>query len=82
MKDAGEDLFHVSVIPRGHLPAALQTGLRDVMTADKVDRDFAEQREVLHGFAISYLAVVFIEGDVQHPVQAVFDLPMPADCFR
>src|SRR5271156_1744164 len=52
------------------------------MAADKVDRDFTEQREILHGVAIPYPAVIFVEGNVEHPVQAVFDLPMPADCFR
>ena len=31
------------------------------MAADKVDRDFTEQREILHGVAIPYPAVIFVE---------------------
>ena len=27
MKDAGEDLLHVSIVPRGHFPPALQACL-------------------------------------------------------
>ena len=43
------------------------------MAADEIDRDFPEQREILDGVAIPYPAVIFVEGDVEHPVQAILD---------
>jgi hypothetical protein len=52
------------------------------MAADEIDRDFPKQREILDGVASSDPAVIFVEGNVEHPVQAVRDLPMPADRFR
>jgi hypothetical protein len=52
------------------------------MATDKIDRDFTEQREILHGVAISYPVVTFVEGNVEHPMQAVLDLPMAADRCR
>lgn len=49
------------------------------MAADEVDRDFPEQREILDGIPIPHPAVIFLEGDVENPVQAILNLPMPAD---
>jgi hypothetical protein len=45
------------------------------MATDKIDRDFTEQREILHRVAISYPAVIFVEGNVEHPMQAVVSRP-------
>src|SRR5215472_9537745 len=81
MKNAGEDLLHISVIPCGHLTTARQAGLWGVMAADEVDRDFPEQREILDGGTNSNPAVIFFEDDVEHPVQAILNLPMPAESF-
>ena len=52
------------------------------MAADEVDRDFPQQREILDGIPIPHPAVIFLEGDVENPVQAVLNLPMPADRLR
>ena len=49
------------------------------MAADEVDRDFPEQREILDGIPIPHPAVIFLEGDVENPVQAILNLPVPAD---
>ena len=38
------------------------------MAAYEVDRDLAKQEEVLDGVAIPDPAVIFVEGDVEHPV--------------
>jgi hypothetical protein len=43
------------------------------MAADEIDRDFPEQREILDGVPVPDPAVIFVEGDVEHPVQAVLD---------
>jgi len=48
MKDAGEDLLHVSVIPCTHQATPLEAGLGGLMAADEVDRDFPKQRTVRH----------------------------------
>lgn len=52
------------------------------MAANEIDCDLSEQGEVLDSFPVPYPAVIVIEGDVEHPVQAILDLPMPADRFR
>jgi len=49
------------------------------MAADEVDRDFAQQREILNGILIPHPAVIFLEGEVKNPMQAILNLPMPAD---
>ena len=48
------------------------------MAADQVDRDFPQQREILDGVPIPHPAVIFLEGDVENPVQAILNLPVPA----
>ncbi len=82
MKAAGENLLHVSVVPGGHFPPPFQAGLCCLMAANEIDRDLSERGEVLDSFPIPDPAVIFIEDDVHHPVEAVLDLPMPADRFR
>jgi hypothetical protein len=44
------------------------------MAADEVDRDFPQQREILDGIAIPHPAMIFLEGDVENPMQAILDL--------
>ena len=43
----------------------------------QVQRDPVQPREVLGGVALADAAVVFPEGDVQRPVQAVLDSQWP-----
>jgi putative toxin-antitoxin system antitoxin component (TIGR02293 family) len=46
------------------------------MATDKIDRDFTEQREILHRVAISDPAVIIVEGNVEAglPVSALHHL--------
>ena len=52
------------------------------MAANEIDGDFLEQSDVLDSVPIPDPAVIFVEGDVEHPGQAIVGLPMSADRLR
>jgi len=43
MKDTGENLFHVLIVPRSHFSLAFQAGFGCLMAAEEIDGDFSEQ---------------------------------------
>src|ERR1700761_628214 len=49
------------------------------MATDEVDRDFPQQRKILDGVPIPHPTVIFLEDDVENPVQTILNLPVPAD---
>src|SRR5215203_399978 len=71
-----QELEHVVVVPSGFLAPGAHTGLGRVIAADEVDRDPAQDGQVARGAPVADAAVVFAEGDVEHPVQRVLDVPM------
>jgi hypothetical protein len=75
MKNPGDDLLHVVVIPGRHFPASSEACLGSLVAADQVDGDFSWQRNVLRGHAVADPALILTEGDIQHPMQVVPDLP-------
>src|SRR5262245_53047731 len=49
------------------------------MSADEIDGDLAQQCEIADSGAVSDLAIVLAESDVEDPVEAVLDAPVLAD---
>ena len=45
---------------------------------EQVQGHFADQGQVLGGLVVTHLVVIFAEGDVELPVQGVFDGPVAA----
>src|SRR3712207_940754 len=76
---AGQQLQHVAVVPSGSLALGPDAGFARSVAADEVERDPAQDGQVARGASVAHAAVVFAEGDVEHPVQRVLDVPVRAD---
>ena len=46
------------------------------MSSDKVDGNLSQECKIADGSSVADPAIVFAEGDVEHPVQAVLDAPV------
>ena len=66
------------VIPAGALALALDAALALVL-ADQRQGDAAQPPQVIRRVARPRPALVLPEDNIQHPVQAVLDPPVPAD---
>ena len=49
------------------------------MSSDEVDGDLSQQGKIADRGAVANPAVILSEGNVEHPVQAVFDAPVLAN---
>src|SRR4051795_11479056 len=79
MSLACDDLEHVAVVPGSLLAPATEAGLGAPVSGDQVESDLAKKSEVARRRPVAHAAVIFAEGDVQHPMQRVLNTPMPAD---
>src|SRR3954468_15933796 len=79
MSLAGDDLEHVVIVPGRHFAPTASAGSVTAVSGDEVEGDLAQEGEVAGGGAVAHPAVVLTEGDVENPVQGVFDAPVPAD---
>ncbi len=68
----------ISVIPPRFQPLVLDANLDGLVRLQQVQRDAAQDREVLRRVALAHPRLVLSIGDIQSPVQAVFDAPVPA----
>src|SRR3954451_3769692 len=79
MSLACDDLEHVGVVPGSLLAPAAEAGLGGPVSGDQVESDLAQESEVARSRPVAHAAVIFAEGDVQHPMQRVLNAPMSAD---
>ena len=79
MRSACDQGGHEIVVPSGGFVLALEARLQCGVGASKVERDFAEQGQVPGCVALAYSARVFVEPDVEYPMQPVLDRPMASD---
>src|SRR3954468_22403854 len=79
MRSAGDQRGHEGVVPGGGFAPALEARLQRGVGAREVERDFAEQGQVPDRVALAYAARVFVEPDVEYPVEPVLDRPMASD---
>src|SRR3954462_7126546 len=76
---ACDDLEHVGVVPGSLLAPATEAGLGAPVSGDQVESDLTKEGEVARRRPVAHAAVIFAEGDVQHPMQCVLNAPMSAD---
>src|SRR3954447_14393222 len=79
MSLAGDDPEHVIIVPGGLLTPTAKAGLTAAIGGDEIDGNLAEQGKVAGGGAMAHPAVILAEGDIENPMQAVLDAPVPAD---
>ncbi|MFT5991215.1 MAG: hypothetical protein ACI82G_000203 [Bradymonadia bacterium] len=77
--DTGEDLHHVAVVPPCALSLVCHAELVRLLLLDEVQRKRSDEGEVGGTVSSAVPRVVFAERDIEHPVQAVVDLPVRAD---
>src|SRR3954468_19909407 len=79
MRSACNQGGHDGVVPGGRLALALEAGLQRGVGAREIERDLAEQGQVPGCGALAHPARVFVETDVEYPVEPVLDCPMASD---
>lgn len=75
-----EDCGEVAGLPAGALASELDTSLV-VDSADKVDGEVPDDGHVFRTMSRSQARLVFAEGDVEDPVEAVLNGPVAANGF-
>src|SRR3954471_8193664 len=73
--------FQVLIIPGGLLATRPHADLGCSAVTDEVDGDLAQESQVASGRPIPDAAVILTEGDIQDPMEPIFDDPMPANCL-
>src|SRR3954451_5047266 len=69
MNLVGDDPEHAVVVPGGLLAPTAKAGLMAAIAGD----------EVAGGGAMAHPTVILAKGDVENPMQAVLDAPVPVD---
>src|SRR6266852_1659688 len=67
------------MIPPGFEAFAFDATLGGFVLFEEVECDTVKDGEILRGVALPFATEVFAEGDVEHPMQFVFDAPVLAD---
>ncbi|MFP4206631.1 MAG: hypothetical protein ACLFSP_11020 [Spirochaetaceae bacterium] len=75
---AEQHLFHIVGVPPGEQALTGDAALTGFLLFEEVERDVAQDSEVLRGIVLTLGAFVFTEGEVKDLVQRVFNAPMPA----
>ena len=70
-----EDTSEFGRVPSGQLAHGLD-GSPALSGADEVDGEVADHRHVAGAMSTPEARLILFEGDVEHPVQAVFDTPV------
>ena len=79
MRSARHQHGHEAIVPAGVFALALQAGLQRAVGSGKVQCDPTQQSQVPGRVALPHTAGVLAEGDVEDPVQPVFDPPVVLD---
>src|SRR3954468_9286486 len=79
MRSACDQGGHEIVVPSGGLALALEAGFQRGVGAREVEGNLAEQGQVPGGGTLAYATGIFVEPDVEHPVETVLDCPMASD---
>src|SRR5687767_11770650 len=78
MKSSIQKSEHVLVIPGGLLATRSHADSGCSAPAHEVDGDLAQDSQVAGRRPIPNAAVILAEGDIQHPMEPIFDTPYKA----
>src|SRR3954468_23739638 len=81
MTSSSQSRQDVLIIPGSLLATRPHADLGCSAVTDEVDGDLAQESQVASGRPIPDAAVILTEGDIQDPMEPIFDGPVPADCL-
>src|SRR5215207_6706676 len=81
MKSSSQERQHVLIIPGSLLATRPHADLGCSAVTYEVDGDLAQESQVASCRPIPDAAVILAEGDIQDPMEPIFDGPRPADCL-
>src|SRR3954468_716807 len=81
MKSSSQERQPVLIIPGGLLATRPHADLGCSAVTDEVDGHLAQDSQVASCRPIPHAAVILTEGDIQDPMEPIFQGPMPADCL-
>ena len=70
------------MIPGSDQPLVLDTTLGRFLLVEQVEGNVADQGHIFRSMVFANARVIFIEGNIQHPVKLVFDPPVTAHGCR
>jgi hypothetical protein len=74
-----EDLAHVLLFQAAIFRRPRKLLLELLCRQTRFDGNLSQQGEIADGGAVANPTVILSEGEVEHPVQAVFDGPVPGE---
>src|SRR5947207_8884912 len=75
---SGEDLAKVIFTPSRFEPPGFDATLGCVFLFEQVERHMSQDHKVLLAVILAHAADVFLKGNVEHPMETIFDAPMAA----
>src|SRR5215210_8722167 len=81
MNSSSQERQYVLIIPGSLLATRPHADLGCSAVTDQVDGDLAQESQVASCRPIPHTAVILTEGDIQDPMEPIFEGPMPADCL-
>src|SRR3954449_2813854 len=79
MKSASQKSEHVIIVPGGLLATRPHADPGCSVPPHEVDGDLAQDGQVARCRAIPDAAVILAEGDIEDPMEPIFNRPVPAD---
>ncbi len=77
-----EHLEEIVLDPSGFMPFTLDTPFKGGLLLQQIEGDLAQYGLVLGTMIFTDTALIFSKGNVQGPMQAVFDAPMSPSSFQ
>src|SRR5512134_2496687 len=77
ISDLGKERGEEMVVPCGAFEFKAR-GALGFFCADDVEGDVAEDGEVLWAVVLAVAGIVLVHGDIEHPMEGVFNSPMGA----
>lgn len=75
---SGQYLEQIIGVPAAFQALSFYASLDCSLQFEQIERHVPQDRKVLGGMILADPAVIFIEGDIEHPMQAVLNAPIAA----
>lgn len=72
----------ISIVPASLFAFSLDSDCSRFLLREEIECDLAHQGEVLWSMVFADTAVIFGKGDIEYPVQGVFNPPVRANGFE